>query len=269
MNFGFWNINDKKLDSLIKQFADEFELDILILGESPYSPDELLLLLNSVSSDYYYAPGILCEKIQIFTKFKDNLITPIEESKRITARKLYSPKYGDVTLIAAHYNSKVNWSNEDQAAHAPTFKYLIDSVENKIGHKRTVVCGDFNMNPFDFGMVQSTGLHAVMDRKIAQKKSRTVDGIEYDFFYNPMWGFLGDNGKGNVSGSMYYSPAKPINFHWNLFDQVIIRHEIANDLIDEELKIITKLGDTNLLTENEQVSSRYSDHLPLKFQINI
>lgn len=68
MNFGFWNINDKKLDSLIKQFADEFELDILILGESPYSPDELLLLLNSVSSDYYYAPGILCEKIQILTK---------------------------------------------------------------------------------------------------------------------------------------------------------------------------------------------------------
>lgn len=138
-----------------------------------------------------------------------------------------------------------------------------------MGHKRTIVCGDFNMNPFDFGMVQSTGLYAVMDRKIAQKKSRTVDGIEYDFFYNPMWGFLGDNGKGNVSGNMYYSPAKPINFHWNLFDQVIIRHEIANDLIDDKLKIITKLGDTNLLTENEQVSSKYSDQLPLKLKIKI
>lgn len=269
MNIGFWNINDNKLNSLIKQFIKEFDLDILILGESPYTPDEMLLLLNSEESNFYFAPGIICDKIQIFTKFKDELIIPIEESKRITARKLFSPKYGDVILIAAHYNSKVNWSNEDQSAHAPTFKYLIDSVENKMGHKRTIVCGDFNMNPFDLGMVQSTGLHAVMDKKIAKKKTRTIDGIDYDFFYNPMWGFLGDNGKGNISGSIYYSPAKPISYHWNLFDQVIVRQELADDLDDNELKIVTKLGDVELLTENEIINSKYSDHLPLKFTINI
>lgn len=182
---------------------------------------------------------------------------------------MYSAKYGDIILIAAHYHSKVNWSNEDQAAQSPVFKELVDSVELKQGHRRTIICGDLNMNPFEFGMVQSTGLHAVMDKKIAQKINRTIDEKEYHFFYNPMWAFLGDEGKGKVSGSMYYSPAKPINYHWNLFDQVIIRPELIPDFNEDELEIITQIGDTELLSENEIVRSKYSDHLPIKFNINI
>lgn len=269
MNIGFWNINGKKLDTLIKNFVDLNNIDILILGESPYSPSELLLLLNSNKADFYYSPGIICNKIQFYTKFDPKLFILVEESRRISARSLFSPKFGNITLISAHYNSKVNWSNEDQSAHSPTFKALIDSVEDKLGHQRTIVCGDFNMNPFDFGMVQSTGLHAVMDKRIVEKKSRIIDGREYGFFYNPMWGFLGDNGKGEVSGTMYYSPSKPINYHWNLFDQVLIRPDLLSAFVDEELDIVTKIGTTSLLSKEHIVDTNYSDHLPLKFKLNI
>ena len=269
MNIGFWNINDKKLDTLIKDFVSLNSIDILILGESPYTPDELLIILNENQSDFYYAPGIICEKIQFYTKFDPKLFPLVEESKRISARTIFSPKFGNVILISTHYNSKVNWSNEDQSAHSPTFKFLIDSVENRLGHKRTIVCGDFNMNPFDCGMVQSTGLHAVMEKRIAEKRSRTIDGLEYDFFYNPMWAFLGDGGKGNVSGTIYYSPSKPISYHWNLFDQVIIRPDLISAFADDELDIVTQIGTTSLLSKNHIIDTKYSDHLPLKFKINI
>lgn len=269
MNIGFWNINGKKLGTPIRDFAIINQLDILILGESPYEPSELLLILNQYSSDYFYAPEIICKKIQFFIKFKPELFSLIEEKNRISVRRLFSAKHGVVTLIAVHYNSKVNWSNEDQAAQSLIYKNLIDSVEAREGHKRTIICGDFNMNPFDVGMVQSTGLHAVMEKKIAIKQSRIIDGDSYDFFYNPMWSFLGDLGKGEVSGSLYYSPAKPINYHWNLFDQVLIRPALINDFVDDELDIITKIGKIELLTKNHTIDTNYSDHLPIKFKINI
>jgi hypothetical protein len=262
-------LNDKKLDSLIFDLARGCEIDVLIFGESPYTPNELLFLLNSEKADYYYSPNIFCQKIQFYSKFETDITDILEETSRIVARKISSSKYENIIFIAAHYNSKVNWTNEDQAANAPVFKELIDSVEVKSGHQRTVICGDFNMNPFDHGMVQCTGLHAVMDKKVASKRSRSIEGRNYDFFYNPMWGFLGDNGKGDVCGTMYYSPSKPINYHWHLYDQVLLRPDLVNDFVDDKLDIITQIGTTNLLTKSDIVDKKYSDHLPIVFRLEI
>ena len=269
MTFGFWNINGNKLDNLILRFTEIYNLDVLMLGESPYDPLELLLILNSKSPSYYYSPGNICEKIQFFSKLKPEQIEPLVENKRISARKLFSSKYGNVILIAAHYNSKVNWSNDDQSAHIPTFKSIIDRAETTLGHSRTIICGDLNMNPFDNGMIQSTGLHSVMEKSTARKANRIIDGDPYTFFYNPMWGFLGDLGRGKVSGTLYYSPAKPINYHWNLFDQVLIRPDLIDSFVDSDLDIITEIGDQSLLTLNELINDKISDHLPIKFKLNI
>ncbi len=270
MKFGFWNINKKRLDSLIRDFATLNQLDVFILLESPYEPSELLKILNFSSNDYFYVPALFCRKIQFFTKFDPTrLFRLVEEKNRISVHELYSAKHNTITLIVIHYYSKVNWTNEDQAAQSSVCKKLIDDVENRLGHKRTIVCGDFNMNPFDVGMVQSTGFHSVMDKNIAQKQSRLIDGETYQYFYNPMWSFLGDLGKGKVSGSMYHSPAKPINYHWSLFDQVLIRPDLINDFVDEELDIVTHIGRIYLLTKDNIVDKKYSDHLPIKFKLNI
>jgi len=269
MNFGFWNINNKKNDQLLFDFAWENDLDIIMLGESSYQPSEVLLILNKTNSAYYFAPGIICEKIQFFVKFKPKLFKVVQETKRTSARKLFSLKFGEIIFITTHYNSKVNWSNEDQSAHTPTLKSLIDSVEKRLGHKRTVICGDFNMNPFDVGMVQTTGLHSVMEKKTASRFTRTVDDNTYDFFYNPMWSFLGDLGKGKVSGTMYYSPSKPVSYHWNLFDQVLIRPELIPSFDDNLLDIVTQIGSVDLLNNSGLINTNYSDHLPIKFTLHI
>ena len=72
---------------------------------------------------------------------------------------------------------------------------MVTEAEEQVGHTRTVIVGDFNMNPFEPGMAGILGFQAVMDRRIAQRITRTVDRKEYSFFYNPMWSRLGDLSK--------------------------------------------------------------------------
>ena len=93
--------------------------------------------------------------------------------------------------------SKVNNSDEELSHFASNVvKPFISKVEEDMGHKRTIFCGDLNMNPYDSGVIAATGLHAVMDKNIALRQYSQVKGEKYDFMYNPVWGLMGDNGKG-------------------------------------------------------------------------
>lgn len=273
MKFLFWNICKKSsIFENIYSLVLKENIDMLILAEFPDNRcSELLHILNQKHNDFFYVhPMISYDKIKIFCRFDTKLIEPIEDSPRFTAKRLYSPIYGKINLIMCHLNSKYNFSNEDQAAEVTNLKCFIDRVEKKEEHQHTILFGDFNMNPFDYGMVQTTGIHSVMDKTIALRKSRTVNEIEYPFFYNPMWGFLGDLGCGKVSGTIYYSPSKPINYHWNLFDQVLIRPQLIKAFRTDELDIITDINGNSLLTANGTINkNRFSDHLPLKFGLNI
>ncbi len=125
MTVGFWNINKKKLDKLINDFVYLNQVDILILAESPYEDStELLKVLNQRESNFYYVPLINCEKLQFYVKFKPTveLFQLLSDLPRFTAHRVFSPKYDSITLIAVHFQSKVNWSNEDQAAYSPVLK---------------------------------------------------------------------------------------------------------------------------------------------------
>ena len=87
-----------------------------------------------------------------------------------------------------HGPSKASgWEEDSLAMQATEFADDIAHVEENAGHQRTILVGDFNMNPFETGMVAARGLHGVMSRHIAQRGSRTVQGRSYPFFYNPMW----------------------------------------------------------------------------------
>ncbi len=271
MNFAFWNINRKDLTDAIVELVNENEIDVIFIAESNLKPSYILNKLNSKGPKYFYCPSNVCDKILVYSKFKDKIFPLLQDSPRIFARQLHSNKLNQsITIICLHYQSKVNWNNEDQAAHSTEMKLFIDSVENLVGHKRTIVCGDFNMHPFDNGIIQSTGFHTTMDRNIAKKFTRKIGGKDYDYFYNPMWGFLGDLGRGKVSGTIYYSPAKPINYHWNLFDQVLIRPELIDYFDDDFLDIITNINSISLLNSSNIIDDiKFSDHLPIKFSVHI
>jgi len=139
---------------------------------------------------------------------------------------------------------------------------VVLEAEKKAGHFRTVVIGDLNMNPFEDGMVGSEGLHAVMVRAIANRRDRIVAGERRPFFYNPMWSYFGDDSEG-PPGTYYRSFAKPINYHWNMFDQVLLRPDLLEAYDRGDVRILTRAGDTSLLTAAGTPLKSISDHLPI------
>jgi len=266
MKIVFWNI--EKETNELNILADELDPDILLLAENKMSNYNLLNAVNYTKVKYRINPDPVCEKITMLSKFKNSLVKPITSGNRFTVRAIEIPNYPTFNLMCLHYQSKVNWTSSDQAAHSFELNRIISDFEDKVKSTNTILIGDFNMHPFDAGMVQSTGLHSVMTKDVAMKKQRKIDGRVYPFFYNPMWSFYGDKGKGKVSGTMYTSLSKPINYFWNLYDQVLIRPDLIDYFDEEKLEIITEFGDTvNLLTKNNLINKKISDHLPISIEI--
>ncbi len=233
------------------------------------SVSEVLLALNGERNDYFFSFG-LCEKIRVFTRFAPEFSRPIHEGERLTIRKLTLPLVDEVLLAALHFPSKKEWSDEDQMFECTDFIDSIYTAESSVGHRRTVLVGDFNMNPFEKGMVSARGFHSVMDKNVAKKGTRVVQGKIYPLFYNPMWSFLGDSSRGKVSGTHYYDASgKHINYHWNIFDQVLVRPELIDKFNFDELDILTSDGQLSFIKENGRLDKSISDHLPLKFSIHL
>jgi hypothetical protein len=124
--------------------------------------------------------------------------------------------------------------------------------------------GDLNVNPFEDGMVLASAFHAVMTKDTAMRGSRTVQGQKYPYFYNPMWSHFGDQRSGSPSGTFYYEKAEHLVYFWNIFDQVLLRPELADAFEHENLRIISRVGNTSLLGENGRPNLKIgSDHLPI------
>ncbi len=223
VTFLFWNLNRRPRQDLIACLAAEHEADIVILAENDVAERELETVLSRATNREFQKPWSLSEKIDIFTHFPESSLTSVLDnpSRRLTIRRLVVGSQ-DILLAAVHVQSKLHWSEDDQSHEAVELAREISNAEESLGHRRTVLVGDLNMNPFEAGVASSHALHAVMTRDLASKGSRIVSGREYPFFYNPMWGFFGDRNLG-PPGTHYFAGSKPVNFFWNMFDQVLIR----------------------------------------------
>ncbi len=120
------------------------------------------------------------------------------------------------------------------------------------------------MNPFEPGVCGAQGLHAVMTKHQARKGSRTISGREYRYFYNPMWGLFGDRTSG-PAGTYYLSSAKPVNYFWNIYDQVLVRPELMDGIVD--IRLLEYDGKVSLRTPDGV--PRVSDHLPIYLELEL
>lgn len=268
--FLFWNVNSQPRSGMIANLAHRHEVDVIMLAECSISPALLLSELNSVETGYHYVEQLACEKIELYTKFPGDFIRPIYEEDRLTIRHLKLPGLLDILLAVVHFPSKLWWSDHSQALECPKLAASLEQAENMVGHSRTVLVGDLNMNPFEAGVVSANGLHGVMSRKIAEKGTRIVQGRQYQFFYNPMWSFMGDASPG-PPGTFFCSGSEHVVFFWNLFDQVLIRPALLDRFSNMDLKILDSDGRTSFLsprTGNPDANVA-SDHLPLVFNLGL
>ena len=266
--FLFWNINQKPLAELIAELADIHRADVIVLAESNTEPGVMLQTLNTGRRGGFHFPAGLSKHVKVFTRFAREFLQPSFETDRISIRRLVLPARTELLIVAVHLPSKLHWSGESQAFECAELASRIAAEEDHVGHRRTVLVGDFNMNPFEAGMVAAGGLNSVMSRRIASRLTRTVQGRDYRFFYNPMWGCLGDAG-GETAGSYFYDSAEHVNYFWNVFDQVLIRPELAQGFDPSQLKIVTSAGARSLVRADGRPDHvTCSDHLPVVFELN-
>jgi len=228
----------------------------------------MLDALNSFGKAEFQFPSSQCKRVSVFTRFSRKFLQPKHEDERTSIRRLRLPSRPEVLLAAVHLPSKLFWSEDSQAFECSHLARTISAVEDKIGHRRTVLVGDFNMNPFETGVVAAGGLNAVMSKTTAARSTRMVQGREYRFFYNPMWAHFGD-ARGNAAGTYYYDGSEHVNYFWNVFDQVLIRPDLMAGFDFEQMRILTKIGSRSLTTTDgrpDSVSS--SDHLPILFDLD-
>ncbi|MFT3774801.1 MAG: hypothetical protein QM820_56350 [Minicystis sp.] len=260
--FFFWNLDHRQLARHLADAAAEHNLDIILLAESSLSIADIGTYLPNFSIPTAFGSP----RIQILTRGNPADIVPLfdDPAARLTIRRFVSDSRQEVLIAAVHYYDKSNWSDSDQLAEVANLATDIINAESRVGHSRTILVGDLNMNPFDHAVVAAKGLHGVMTRSLARKRTRTVAGREYPFFFNPMWGLLGERAD-DPPGTHFYSQAVHVNYFWHTIDQVLVRPDLMDGLMD--VRVLDRIGGKTLLTREGRPAA--SDHLPLYFRIDL
>jgi len=269
-SFLFWNVNGRSLEQRIARMVQANDVDVLMLAECDSQPRDVLEALNTSAERRYCFPFSESERIRIFTRFPESSLIDLFNSPldRLTIRRLRVDRRIDVLLCVLHFQSRLNWRHEDQTLEATVIARDIAAAEDRVFHRRTILVGDMNMNPFDVGMIGAHALNAVMTRRLASAVERTVAGRSYRCFYNPMWGFFGDRTPG-PPGTFFRPASSPTNQYWHMLDQVLVRPDLAGNL--RHVAILDSDGETSLVTKpsGRPRRSTASDHLPVFFQLDL
>jgi hypothetical protein len=270
-SFLFWNVMNNDLRALISSAVVERDVDILMLAESGVPDGDIVAALRTSSGQNYSAISIESDKVRVFTRLRRSRWQRRQTdalSARMAIWSVNVGKHPGILLAATHFVSKNNTSPGEQAMLAVELSKEIVRVEDSVGHERTVVVGDFNMNPFEDGMTGAPALHAVMTRQLAGRVVRTVQGKAYRFFYNPMWGCWGDRTSG-PPGTYYHRAATVGDLFWHMLDQVLLRPVLMDFLHD--LVILDSIQGERLLSTPAGLPrpNDCSDHLPIAFRLNL
>ncbi len=269
--FLFWNIARKPLAEVVARLAVRHQADIVLLAESELSPAQILVALNRPAKIWQFAAPLISgrEKIHIFTRLGKGNLAERLDAPRWTIRELARPALPAVTIVAVHLPSKLRSNPSSQAFECAELAADIRAIEAQVGHERTLVVGDFNMNPFEEGMLAANGLHGESSRRLAMARERVVEGKKYPFFYNPMWNFWGDAGRG-PGGTYFHRSSDRVRLSWNLFDQVLVRPDLLPFFDNAELQILETDGVKSFLTRAGTPTTRDgSDHLPILFSLQM
>lgn len=274
LTFLFWNLANAPLASSVARLAKRHHVDILILAECSIDQLHLTRILNANRTDrrtYAMAGYSVCDRVRVVSRFNQRYWRTLSESVHYSLRSLAVPARPELVIGAVHLPSKLHHGATSQTFEARQVADAVRREESKLQNENTILVGDFNMNPFDDGMVAAGGFHAAMSRDIASRGSRVVSGVNYPFFYNPMWGHLGDRYPG-PAGTHYYAQSEHVAAFWHLFDQVLLRPALMESLVYDSIEILDHDGDVPLVVAQSKRPRRTatsSDHLPIKFSLEL
>jgi hypothetical protein len=276
--FGFWNVDSlrnpqtgrREVARIAAHLARERALDVLFLIECGI-PSVSLISAFTEGPEYY--PISSGERFKVIARFDPKymlrLLLPVP-SDRFDIWRLKLPLQRDVLLSVVHGLDKRNNSPAKQGLFLQQVVAALSHFENRFGHDRSIVLGDFNANPFESSMAGALGMNAVISRTIAQSGRRRMLNETYPFFYNPMWNLYGDEPRSSAPATYYYRGSDPHELYWHMLDQVLIRPSLLDGFDFSALEIVTAVRGAELISATGVPDrSRYSDHLPVVFQVDL
>ena len=269
MKILFWNIGTKSLTPEITKLISRYRPDIFIVAESTLDDATTEAYINKFNGNQYSLlpknkrgiSFIINKKIRV-----KNITFSLSKIHAIEVTTI-KQKY---LICGIHMDSKLQKTSEDQEHIARNLMREITNIEKGLGHTNTVVIGDFNMNPFESGMVNPDTFNAVSSKKVAERGNRKVSetNSEHLYFYNPMWSFLGDMSEFSPGTYYFRDNSHKNNFVWNMYDQILVRPQLLCDM-DSDCVEIVEMGNigVNLSPRAGYQTIAPSDHLPIFVQL--
>lgn len=266
MNVLFWNMQGKILDECLLEIILENNCDFIVLAEYPGNVEAVCNCLNTRGNkDFSAVPNMGgCDKIKAMINSVYRVESILEQSRYQIVK--IKTSYYQLIVAMMHNISKLYASEEEQSENLRQMNYDILEKEKEHQTRNVLIVGDLNVNPFEKSCVAANTVHGIPYKEELRQEGRKVQGRIYREFYNPMWKFLGR--KESPFGTCFYNQSALINYFWNIFDQFLVRPELADALDEESLSIITKTATKSLVDKNGKPDSRlYSDHLPVFVRI--
>jgi hypothetical protein len=264
----FWNVAGSVEPEIFKKLVNIRSLDIVFLAECKDSSFSITDYLNTDNSYAAFSDYTKFNKrVRTFSSYDSSLIEVKHDHSFYSIWHIRPPIGFDFIICAAHLPSKLHRNQNDQTAHMVNMREDIERVECAIGHDRTIIIGDLNANPFEPSVYSAFGLHATSTKSIASTGGRSIKNIRHKFFYNPMWGRLGDESPG-PPGTHYSNYGEHDKIFWHTFDQLLIRPSLLKYYTSENLTILTEIGEHRLLSTRGKLEP-ISDHLPILFHLPI
>jgi hypothetical protein len=252
--FGFWNIDslrnlqtdERELPRLAADFALERSLDVLFLIECGITYESLMAAFKMGPTYYPISCGERFKVLARFDpKFMQRLPLPVPNN-RFDIWHIILPLQEEVLICVVHGLDKRNNSPAKQELFLQQVVAGLSYLENKVGHDRSIVLGDFNANPFESPVAGALGMNAVISRSIAQSDPRRMLNKSYPYFYNPMWNLYGDEPRSSAPATYYYRGSDAHELYWHMLDQVLIRPSLLNRFDFSALDIVTAVRGTEL-----------------------
>lgn len=272
MRILFWNTGKRPVADLLRDVSRRRELDVIVLAEAAGPMERLVSRLNRDAERVYFsAPDPQAKfgkrPLRMLTRLPGNRVRAIHDSAGVMARRVFPIIGPDFTIVAVHLGSRLFRDQDDQVSEARAVNEDIERIEREVGHRRTLVIGDFNMNPFERGLMNFDCFHGVMSRHTARGRSRRSRGRERCFFYNPMWNHFGDRPP-SPPGSYYRRGSGQTEYFWHFFDQVLLRPDLLDYFTDDDIEVLTRIGERSLVNRHGiPDSGKGSDHLSLFLEL--
>ena len=256
----FWNVGKSDLRKPLCQIVANKDVDIIVLCEPAGDAQSVLeALKNDVAPDFVHASGGNEARFQCFCRRSELDLGEVHDGMRVSVRRMRL-KTGDALLALVHGVDIRNYDEGNRQAAATTIANEIRFARSQQGIDRVAIIGDFNLNPFDRAMNTAVAYNALMTKECASRETRGFMGKDYDIYYNPMWGLLGDTTPGPPG--TYYDLSSQGPYGWNMLDQAIVSSQLAAEL--NGVEILDEAGTLSLKNRRGRPDRKQaSDHFPI------